>query len=456
MTSPADISEQRRESESGPDAGLLGSIAFTGGISVLLSLFFFGSGTIAARVLGPVERGSLAAVQTTAGLMLTLGQLGASDALVYEAARVPSRTATYLLSAIVITAAGLSLSLTCGYFAIPFVLNAQTAPTIGAARLYLLLSISVIALAIPHAALRGCGRMRLWNVLRFEAPITWLSAIVIAALARTPTATTVVEVYLAIRIAASVPLGLWICRAAIPGRFALDTATLAPMLKFGLPEAASHFPKSLNLRVDQILMAAMLPPRLLGLYVVAVAWSGVAWPLPNAIGLVLFPHVASQPRANRVHALARMTRLTAPVLLFSGAVLCVATPWGIPLIFGVQYLESVPAGYLLILAALALQLSQLLEEGLRGMGDTVAILRGQILGLVVTLIALTLMLRPWGIVGAALASVLGYTTVAMSLIASACRSSGATPADFLVPSIEELRFGIARVAGLARSAIASA
>lgn len=448
--------EEPRESSAKAEAVLLDKIAFTGGISFLLSLLFFGSGTAAARILGPAERGALAAVQATAGLMLTLGELGASDALVYESARAPQRTATYVLSAIVITAAGLSFSATGGYLAIPYLLRAQSSPTIDAARCYLFLGISIVALAIPHAALRGCGRLRLWNLLRFEAPITWLSAILIVALVRIPTATMVVWIYLAVRIAISIPLGLWICRTAIPGRFGLDIRTMPPMLRFGIPEAASHFPKSLNLRADQILMAAMLPPRLLGLYVVAVAWSGVAGPLPNAIGLVLFPHVASQRHTSHGEAFARVTRLTAPVLVLTSVILCIVTPWGIPFVFGVQYLDSIPAGYLLIAAALALQLSQLLEEGLRGMGDTVSILRGQISGLVVTLVALAVMLRPWGILGAATASLLGYTTVTASLIASACSATGARPVDFLVPSIEEIRTGVVRVANVARTMIASA
>lgn len=448
--------EEQPESERDSTGGFLESLAFTGGISVSLGLLFFGSGTAAARILGPIERGALAAVQATAGLILTLGELGASDALVYESARAPTRVGTYLFSAILITATGLSCSVSAGYFAIPYLLHAQTFATVEAARLYLLLAISVVFLAIPHAALRGYGSMRLWNLLRFEAPITWLGAIVIAALARNPTATMVVEVYLVIRIAASVPLGLWICRTAIPGRLDFDIPAVLRMLRYGVPEAASHFPKSLNLRADQILMAAMLPPRLLGLYVVAVAWSGIAGPLPNAIGLVLFPHVASQPKASRAEALARVTRLTVPVLVLTGVILCIATPWGIPLVFGTQYIDSIPAGYLLILAALALQISQILEEGLRGMGNTVAILRGQISGLVVTIVALTVLLRPWGIVGAATASLLGYSTITISLISNACRTTGARPVDFLVPSFEEVRAGVARVANLARTMLALA
>jgi O-antigen/teichoic acid export membrane protein len=435
----------------------LESLTVTAATSGLLSLMFFASGTIAARILGPVERGALAAVQAAAGLLLTVGELGAPDALVFESARNPQRTGTYALSAMLITTAGSAIAVCAGYFAIPYLLGAQNATTISAARWYLLLAVSIIASGIPHAALRACGRMRLWNALRFAGPIIWLGTLCAVAFARTPTATMVVGVYLTILLLVSIPLGAWICRYRIPGRFALDAETIMPMLRFGIPQAASHFPRSLNLRVDQILMAAMLPPRMLGLYVVAVAWSGIASPLPGAIGLVLFPHVASRgAAAGRADALARVTRLTVPILLAAGALLCIATAWSIPLIFGREYADSVPVGYILVAAASVLEFSQLLEEGLRGLGDTVAILRGQLAGVVVTILALALMMRPWGIIGAAIASLLGYSTVAASLIASACKSTGVSPADLLMPRKNEIKGGLAHVGALAKTLAKSA
>ena len=65
------------------------------------------------------------------------------------------------------------------------------------------------------------------------------------------------------------------------------------MLTYGLPCMMTGLPQMLNLRLDQIAMAALLSSRELGLYVVAVAWSGGAAPLLNSIGAVLLPAVAA-------------------------------------------------------------------------------------------------------------------------------------------------------------------
>ena len=69
---------------------------------------------------------------------------------------------------------------------------------------------------------------------------------------------------------------------------------------------------------------------------------------------------------------------------------------------------AVPAGLILALVATIAAMNQVLEEnwGLRGSGCPVAVMRAEMAGLVVTAIALALMLRPMGIVGAAIASLL--------------------------------------------------
>lgn len=50
------------------------------------------------------------------------------------------------------------------------------------------------------------------------------------------------------------------------------------LLRYGAPSVLSGVPAQLDLRLDQILMAALLPAKQLGLYTVGVAWSGAGTP----------------------------------------------------------------------------------------------------------------------------------------------------------------------------------
>src|SRR5262249_36838966 len=126
----------------------------------------------------------------------------------------------------------------------------------------------------------------------------------------------------------------------VPGPFRSNSALWRPMLKFGLPSLASSAPQMLNMRMDQMLMAALLPARVLGLYVVAVAWSGAVNPIINALGTVLFPRVASSnTETERACTFAKGTRLAVAL----AAVICIGvmliTPIAIPFLFGNDFLE---------------------------------------------------------------------------------------------------------------------
>jgi O-antigen/teichoic acid export membrane protein len=96
-------------------------------------------------------------------------------------------------------------------------------------------------------------------------------------------------------------------------------------------------------------------------------------------------------------------------------------------------------------AAGVLGLNLALQEGLRGMGRPYAVLRAELAGLAVTAFALIAMLRPMGIMGAAIASLLGYSTVSAVLLINVRRYSGMPIADFLLPRFDEIRLILGRL-----------
>ena len=107
------------------------------------------------------------------------------------------------------------------------------------------------------------------------------------------------------------------------------------MLRFGLPSVISGIPRMFNLRLDQMLMAALLPPHTLGLYVVAVTWSQAVNLFPSALGNVLFPRTAAQAVAEDRHRVfAKGIRVAVLSTVCAAALVLVATPWAIPLLFG--------------------------------------------------------------------------------------------------------------------------
>jgi O-antigen/teichoic acid export membrane protein len=211
----------------------------------------------------------------------------------------------------------------------------------------------------------------------------------------------------------------------------------------------------MNLRLDQMLMAAFLGAESLGLYAVAVAWSSAVAPLLSGIGFVMLPSVASvMSREHAVRLFAEGVRMTSSLAACSCLGLVLITPLAIHLLFGTAFSGSIPSALILVPAAGILGINFALQEGLRGLGYPYAVLQAELAGLVVTAIALATMLRPLGIAGAAFASLFGYSTVAISLLISAKRIARISPLSLVLPRLDEIKTSFRRVSAIARSTAA--
>jgi O-antigen/teichoic acid export membrane protein len=165
------------------------------------------------------------------------------------------------------------------------------------------------------------------------------------------------------------------------------------------------------------------------------------------------PAVASATdAAHGARRLAAGARITAALAIMLCLILAVVTPVAIVLLFGERFRASIPAALVLVPAAGILGLNLVLQEGLRGMGRPYAVLRAELSGLAVTAVALIAMLRPMGIIGAAIASLLGYSTVSAVLLINARRYAGTSLRDLLLPRPGELKLTLGRLAAIVRPA----
>jgi O-antigen/teichoic acid export membrane protein len=424
--------------------------ALTAATNLVLAMLGMITGVMAARLLGPHGRGELAAIQTYPIMIGQLSMLGTGQAVVYYAASRPERTRQYMACASVISLlAGIPL-IVAGYAAMPWVLSAQSSQIVTAARWYLI-NVPVVAfMSVWFFALRGRSAFVPWNALRTTPTLAWLGVLAGAWYWGISDPRWVAGIYLASLIALLIPIEL-VVRQSVSGSFVPEAGNFKPMLSYGLPCVASNFPVVLNLRLDQMLMAGLLSPSALGLYVVAVAWSGAVNPLMNAIASVLFPKVAAnEMQADRLRSFSRGCRLAALVALITTPILALLTPWGVVILFGSSFRGAIGASLILVPAGGIVALNAVLEDGFRGLGEPAAVLYAELAGLVTTAAGLYLMLRPMGIIGASVASLLGYSTVMAALLLQARLLTGQSAAALLLPTADELGAGIRQLTLLAR------
>jgi O-antigen/teichoic acid export membrane protein len=417
----------------------------TAAANIAIAGMGFCTGILAARMLGPNGRGQLAAIQTTPSVIATFAMIGMPEALVYFSARETSEAGRYLGTAVTLSLVSSLPAMILAYFAMPLLVHAQGSSIVYYARLYLLIAPLYATAGMLLHPLRGTSEFRAWNVLRTAVPVLALAVLAIAYETQRQTSAFIAFGNLTTYAILLVP-GAWMVRGRIRTPYTPDAAKTVPMLRYGFPCMMSGLPQMLNLRLDQMLMAAFLPAHALGLYVVAVSWSGAVLPLLTSIGATLLPSIASTNDKLGASLLmcvgVRMTTLLSVIIC---GILVITTPFALPLLFGDRYRGSIKAALILIPAGGLLGVNFSLQEGIRGLGQPYAVLRAETFGLAVTAIALTVMLRPLGIIGAAAASILGYLAVTFLLLASATRITGTSVLSLIVPSLEEIQHGVKRI-----------
>jgi O-antigen/teichoic acid export membrane protein len=426
---------QATEPRSTPDRALRSTFA----TNIALALLAVVTGISAARLLHPSGEGELAAIQSWPLLLGTLAMLGFDSALVYFISRQPERGRQFTSTAVLL---GLASCLAVGgvaWFVLPYLLSAQQPQVVSAARVFLLIGVIFTVISLPHGTMRGTNNFAAWNIFRVVPGLSWLAVLFVSWLLGHPSAIPLSRWYLAVSLVCCLPV-LVVVNRRLQGPWRPDFKLAPKMLRFGLPTALTSVPQTINLRFDQLLIIAFLPARTLGLYVVAVSWSGAVAPLLSALGSVLFPHVSAERDIERQgHLLGRALQSGTVVAVATSVPFMLLAPVGLPLIFGSSFAPSIPSAIVLVPAGAILAWAGIAEEGLRGLGRPSVVLLAEITAAVVTLASLPVLLHFDGILGAAIASLLGYSTIAIFAVTAISHSTRQGIRVLVIPSWQVAR-----------------
>jgi O-antigen/teichoic acid export membrane protein len=394
--------------------------AFTNGVLGGLGIM---GGVIAARLLGPDGRGELAAIQIWPSLLASLAMIGLPDAVVYFSAKYPSESKRYLAAAIVIVLIVMPAFVVAGYFLIPHIIPRQPPRIVKAARLYLMLMPIYALIGLPHQLLRGIQRYRMWNVMRVVPAAIWLAVLVVAVGLRINNPARITGLFLWL-LAGAGPVLTWIVWSRAAGPAAPTTSVITKLVKFGLPSASATLPQFFNLKLDQMMVAAYLPARELGVYVVALSWGTCIPMLSSALGTVVSTQIAAGSSAtDRKHSFSHGVRNSTWMIATAVIVLAAATPVGISAVFGRAFQSAVTPAAILVVASGVNAFNGVVEELLRGYGRPAATLWAEGTAVMVGLPALLLLLPRAGLAGAAVASLVGYLTATIVLIIQSRRAA---------------------------------
>jgi O-antigen/teichoic acid export membrane protein len=303
-------------------------------VGVLGQLAGIAAGITQARALGPDGKAVLAYAVIALSMVL-IGTDGITGAVLLQAGRKTDSIARIYAATIGVVAA-VAIPCTLVALAIGFIAPSQR-PLLGA------------ALAIPFALFAQGGR-GLLLALGSTAAVAWqgaitsvfFSAAVIAALLFWHISSyEVLAVWFVAQVAAAGYTAMVLRRRIGSSSRTANEHSLGFLIReqlcFGSRSSLATVAGYINLRIDVFLISALLGPRMLGIYTLAVSTGEMLWSISLPVIWAALENIAGDTFAEAAKLAAGLMRSVVALQVVLGIVLFVAGPWLIVHVYGAAF-----------------------------------------------------------------------------------------------------------------------
>jgi enterobacterial common antigen flippase len=394
------------------------------------------TGLIAARTLGPDGRGELAAVTVWATVLLYAGTLGLPEATAYFAAADRGARARIWTTAQIAAAVLGTVVMVAGWWLLEVI---PSAPERRDTTRWFLMWFAIPCLGSLCASswLQGAGFVHRFNVTRSSVHVVNAAGmLIIAALgARTP------ESFAAILLIGNMAgwlFGLMLgpLREAMVASPSIGLAR--QLYRYGIRVQLGNWSNAASVRLDQLLLSIFASAANLGLYVVAVTYANVLMVIPGSASLVMLPRMVRHHHdGTGRECLERWYRRVLWTAVLGAAAIGASSLYLLPLLFGASFASAVPLVALLVPATIILGMNVVLSTAFRGIGRPDIASKAEIVGLVTTCAGLAALLPPFGVYGAAIASIVAYASVHGYMTVKARAIFGTTVRALCVPTHDD-------------------
>jgi O-antigen/teichoic acid export membrane protein len=398
------------------------------------------TGVILARVLGPHDRGLLALVLLLPSTLMTATKLGVTQANVYCVKREGAP-----VSQVAANSLALALILGFGIGAIVWVFRATVLTTVmrEVPPWALLLALYRLPFALIDnyfcGVLQAIDNFSLYNRRTVAGAVAALVLTVGAWLVGRLDLLGAVLIYTV--VATLVVLALLVgTHAMIPFGLRPHGALLGRQVRFGVKSYVQILAMHLLFRIDIYMVAYYLNPAQTAFYSLALHFTEMILEIPQAVGWVIYPRMASLQK-DQVHQLtAQASRRTVLLTGLAGLAVVIFGPIIVPLWYGKAFAPAVRPLVFATMGMVTMSVFTIItrdftsrnKQSINIWAGTVALLSN--VGLNVFMIPM------FGIPGAALATSFSYTLAALMVLVPFRRDSGIAMREALVPKGEDAWF----------------
>lgn len=239
-------------------------------------------------------------------------------------------------------------------------------------------------------------------------------------------------------IALSLVIGLAQLNRHAALRIGIKRSVLMDLAGFGFKGYLANIATFMNYRIDSLLLNGYLGVAAVGYYSVAVALAEATWYVANATSLVMFPLVSSVSRAEADRLTPKVCRNTLLATAVTAAVLALVARPLISILFTPAMSPALNALRLLLPGVVALSAGKVMASYLSGIGKPGYATWISGANVLLTVALDVLLIPPFGIAGAAVASSVVYTTLTIVSLVVFTRESGRTLLETVIPQREDL------------------
>ncbi|MGH9928048.1 MAG: polysaccharide biosynthesis C-terminal domain-containing protein [Pyrinomonadaceae bacterium] len=373
-------------------------ILFCGVVTSLLS----------AWALGPAGRGDLLVVTLWPPVCALLVTFGLDQAHRYWVAKDPECASTLFSNAILFALTVGPLTVALSELVIPHVVGERSPETMRLVRIYLVNIPAALTQFLMIGLLEGARRFGWAGASRLMffvvQAVAYFFLWIYGRLTLESAALTLILAQFG-----AMSLSLFAVLRELKPHWQPSWSKWKAALGYGVRDYPGIMADFTTLRLDQLLLGGMASSAAIGLYFIAVRLSEMVAILASSIADALMPEVAASEADRAERLLGRSLRLTLYTHLLAFVPLWIGAPYALRYVYGENFLAATSTLRILLLASVVLSAGGIMISGLRGFGNPGLATIARLASAVVTVVSLLLLLPRLGIVGAAVASLLGYS-----------------------------------------------
>ncbi|HEV2884244.1 MAG TPA: flippase [Pyrinomonadaceae bacterium] len=365
---------------------------------------------LSSWALGPEGRGDLMIVLTWPAVFSMVAAAGLPQANRFWTAKHPDRVSPLFSNAVLFSLLVGIIALAAGEVMIPRLVGERSPEVLRLVRIYALIIPMGLITDLMRGLLEGMRRFEWVGAVRLIFFVVQLVGFIVLWFTGTLTVANATYIMLS-AIATSMFLALFAVWRQLTPSWRPRMSEFRNALRYGLRDYPGILTELANWRLDSLMLTSIASNTSVGLYSVAVRLSDIPTLLASSVSDAVMPEVAASNKKKATWIVTRSLRLTVLAHLLLLLPLWLAAPYILHFAYGDGFVPVTNVLRLLMIASVIWSAGAIVISGLNGLGHPGLSTIARIAAALVMVVTLLTWLPRWGIRGAALSSITGYSVM---------------------------------------------